>query len=143
MFITPHFTLAEMTASSTAALAGLDNTPPPAALANLGLLCGVLEQVRSLLQVPLTITSGFRSQALNQKVGGTAQSAHVLGLAADFTALNIPARQVAIRIRDSDIMFDQLILEFDSWVHLAVSTEHPRRQVLTIQRGGGYLPGVH
>nr|WP_314877709.1 D-Ala-D-Ala carboxypeptidase family metallohydrolase [uncultured Pseudomonas sp.] len=142
MFITPHFTLGEMTASRTAALAGLDNTPSAAALANLRLLCGVLEQVRSLLQVPLTITSGFRSQALNQKVGGTSKSAHLLGLAADFTALKLPPREVAVRIRDSDIVFDQLILEFDSWVHLAVAAYQPRGEVLTIRRGSGYLPGI-
>jgi len=38
---------------------------------------------------------------------------------------------------------DLLILEFDRWVHLSVSAGAPRRQVLTLRKGTGYLPGLH
>ncbi|NOP02806.1 peptidase M15, partial [Klebsiella pneumoniae] len=34
------------------------------------------------------------------------------------------------------------ILEFDRWVHLSVTRGTPRRQVLTLRRGSGYLPGL-
>lgn len=142
MFITPHFTLQEMTASRVAQAQGMDNTPTAQALVNLRLLCQTLEQVRKWVGAALIINSAFRSPALNLTVGGEPNSAHLLGLAADFTAVGIAPRQLAQRIYDSDILFDQLILEFDSWVHLAVSHAAPRREVLTIRRGGGYLAGI-
>ncbi|MFP3500591.1 peptidase M15, partial [Pseudomonas sp. SIMBA_059] len=46
------------------------------------------------------------------------------------------------RISNSTIAFDQLILEFDRWVHLSVTCDTPRRQVLTLRKGSGYLPGL-
>jgi hypothetical protein len=46
-------------------------------------------------------------------------------------------------VSESGVAFDQLILEFDSWVHLSVSLAAPRRQVLTIRKGTGYLQGLH
>ncbi|MCO7630340.1 D-Ala-D-Ala carboxypeptidase family metallohydrolase [Pseudomonas guariconensis] len=142
MLITPHFTLEEMTVSQIAAREGLDNAPPAQALANLGLLCRTLEQVRALCGAPIIVSSGYRSPAVNRRVGGASSSAHLSGLAADFTVFDLAPRELALRIRDSDVVFDQLILEFDGWVHLAVSRGTPRRQVLTIRRGTGYLAGI-
>ncbi len=84
MFITPHFTLAEMTASQTASRDGLDNTPDAQALANLGLLCQTLEQVRSLVQTPVLVSSGYRGEAVNRRVGGAINSAHRFGLASRY-----------------------------------------------------------
>ncbi|WP_236235571.1 D-Ala-D-Ala carboxypeptidase family metallohydrolase [Pseudomonas faucium] len=142
MFITPHFTLDEMIVSQLAAREGLDNTPPPEARANLQLLCSALEQVRALFGVPIVVSSGYRSAAVNRRVGGSATSQHLLGLAADFTVLGMPPREVVRGISESDLAFDQLILEFDRWVHLSVAQTAPRRQVLTIRKGTGYLPGL-
>ncbi len=56
--------------------------------------------------------------------------------------IEVTPREVVRRISESTIPFDQLILEFDDWVHLAVSRGVPRRQVLTIRKGTGYLPGL-
>ncbi|WP_449434035.1 D-Ala-D-Ala carboxypeptidase family metallohydrolase [Pseudomonas putida] len=142
MFITTHFTLEEMVASQVASREGLDNTPSPEVISNLGLLCQALEQVRSLVAAPIIVSSGYRSERLNRRVGGSVNSAHRLGLAADFTAIDLTPRELARAIKDSSLMFDQLILEFGSWVHLGVSAGRPRRQVLTINRGTGYLPGL-
>jgi len=142
MRITPHFTLEEMTASQVAAREGLDNTPSAEAVGNLLLLCQALEQVRGLFGQPVLISSGYRCAALNARVGGASRSQHVSGLAADFTVRGLSPREVARRISESDVVFDQLILEFDNWVHLSVTTSTPRRQVLTIRKGTGYLPGL-
>ncbi|MHC6224826.1 D-Ala-D-Ala carboxypeptidase family metallohydrolase [Pseudomonas sp. X10] len=142
MLITPHFTLEEMITSQVACREGLDNTPDPQTRENLHHLCTTLEQVRRLIGRPILISSGYRSTAVNQRVGGTPNSAHTRGLAADFTTLEMTPRSLAMRIQDSDLVFDQLILEFDSWVHLAVAYGKPRRQVLSIRRGTGYLPGI-
>ncbi|MBC3420200.1 MULTISPECIES: D-Ala-D-Ala carboxypeptidase family metallohydrolase [unclassified Pseudomonas] len=142
MFLTPHFTLKEMTFSQAAVRNAVPNDPDPEALANLRLLCEVLEQVRALVGSPILITSAFRNEAVNQLVGGVHNSAHRTGLAADICAKAMTARQLAECIRDSSIAFDQLILEFDSWVHLAISLDNPRRQVMTVRKGTGYLPGL-
>ena len=142
MLITPHFTLDEMIVSQLAARDGFDNTPPPQARANLQLLCGVLEQVRALFDAPIIISSGYRSEKVNQLIGGSPNSQHVQGLAADFTVIEVSPRDTVRRISNSTIAFDQLILEFDRWVHLSVTCDTPRRQVLTLRKGGGYLPGL-
>ncbi|HGA2317402.1 TPA: D-Ala-D-Ala carboxypeptidase family metallohydrolase [Pseudomonas putida] len=142
MFLTPHFTLNEMTASQTAAREGMDNTPSPEVVSNLRLLCEVLEQVRTLFGCPIIISSGYRSAAVNARVGGAQKSQHTSGLAADFTVPGVHNRDVVRRLSESGVAFDQLILEFDSWVHLSVCATEPRREVLTIRKGTGYLPGL-
>lgn len=142
MLISPHFTLDEMTVSQLAAREGLDNNPPAEARANLQLLCNSLEQVRALFGAPVIVSSGYRSPAVNQRIGGARTSQHLQGLAADFTVFGMSPREVVRRVSESAIPFDQLILEFDNWVHLAVSRGVPRRQVLTIRKGSGYLPGL-
>jgi len=142
MYLTPHFTLAEMTASQVALRAGLDNSPDSVAIANLVELCKTLEAVRTLVDRPILVTSGYRCEALNRRIGGSNSSAHIRGLAADILAVNLSPRQLAQRIRDSDLAFDQLILEFDGWVHLGLAEQRQRRQVLTIRNGTGYLPGL-
>jgi len=142
MLITPHFTLDEMTVSQLAAREGLDNSPPPEARANLQLLCSALEQVRALFDAKIIVSSGYRSAAVNKRIGGAPGSQHVQGLAVDFTVFEVSPREVVRRVSQSAIAFDQLILEYDHWVHLSVVHAAPRRQVLTIRKGTGYLPGL-
>ena len=142
MNLSPHFTLEELTASETAQREGLTNHPGPNALANLRRLSQTLEQVRSLLGYPIRINSAYRSDEVNRRVGGTPHSAHTLGLAADISVVQLPARAVAQCIFDSDLAYDQLILEFDRWVHLAIAEGAGRKQVLTVRDGSGYLPGL-
>lgn len=144
MNLTPHFTLEEMIFSQTAARNGLDNTPTPEIIDNLRKTCETLEEIRTLLGgVPIFINSGYRSPAVNAAVGGSTSSAHMQGLAADFTA---PAFgtvfEVATAIAGSDIAYDQLIHEYGSWVHIALSAGVLRQQDLSIFSGTGYLQGI-
>ncbi|MDE1167664.1 MAG: D-Ala-D-Ala carboxypeptidase family metallohydrolase [Pseudomonas sp.] len=142
MQISQHFSLEELVRSGTAARQGLDNTPDDTALANLRRLAGTLEAVRALVGQPLRISSGYRSVAVNAAVGGSRGSAHALGLAADFNVQGLAPRALAQLIADSTLDFDQLILEFDRWVHLGLSTGPARRQVLTARSSSGYLAGL-
>jgi hypothetical protein len=131
MQLSGHFTLEEMTFSSTAIRLGLDNTPSPEVVANLTTLCGTLETIRECLDEPMTIYSGYRSLALNAAVHGVPTSAHVLGWAADFIcpAYGTP-REIVKEIASWDgFDFDQLIQE-GTWVHISVAPTM-RRQVLT------------
>lgn len=49
-------------------------------------LVQLLDHVRYTVRFPMEITSGCRCDAYNLQVGGVADSAHVLGLAADISA---------------------------------------------------------
>ena len=141
--LSEHFTLEEMILSQTAARKDIDNTPTPGIVANLRLTVATLEEIRTLLGVPILVSSGYRSPALNKTVGGSKTSAHMQGLAADFTAPGFgTVLQVARKISASKIAYDQLIYEFGSWVHIGLSTGPPRRQNLSIFTGTGYLPGI-
>ena len=142
MNLSEHFTQAELTLSETAARRGIDNTPDVFTLANLKTLAGELEKVRALVGRPVNVTSGYRSPALNKAIGGAINSAHMQGLAADINVNGYTPRQLALKIRDSDLMFDQLILEYDNWVHFGLSLGAPRRELLTIRNGTGYMKGI-
>ncbi len=134
MNISEHFTLEELSFSEAAARLGLDNSPVPGVVTNLGLVAAVMEAIRTLLGDKfIVVHSGYRSAAVNRAVGGVATSAHCQGLACDFVcaAFGAPA-DVALAIFKSDIGYDQLILEY-GWVHVGLAQEGaaPRQQALT------------
>lgn len=136
MNLTPHFTLEELTASQSAARLGLDNTPPPPMIDALRRTAQLLEQVRALLGKPILVSSGYRAPEVNRAVRGAANSAHMLGCAADFSCPSFGSPLAICReIAGSDIAYDQLIHEFRAWVHIAWSPQ-PRRMVLTIDGAG-------
>ena len=84
--LSPHFCLDEFTESSTAIKHGIQNNPPQEAVENLRRLCAnTLEPLREELGLPVVITSGFRSKALNDLLAHSSErSQHMQGQAADF-----------------------------------------------------------
>lgn len=135
MQLSPHFSLAELTTTST----GLANTPGPVELANLRKTAAMLEQFRKLLGHPIYVSSGYRSPAVNRRVGGVATSDHLTGCAVDFTCPGFgDCRAVANAIQRSGIPVGQLIWE-GSWIHASIRPN--ARPVLTM-RGGKYTPGI-
>lgn len=144
MQLTKHFSLAEFTDSPTALRKGISNLPNDTAIGNLQRVAETLEQVRALFDRPLVISSGYRSSALNAAVGGAGNSAHLTGLAADFTVQGMTPSATAKAIVASSIEFDQLIYE-GTWVHIGLSVGALRREVLTAHFGGGpatYTRGI-
>jgi len=83
MNLSPHFTLEELTHSDIGARRGLDNTPNEQETANLKRLANFLEAVRTILEKPIFINSGFRSKAVNDSVGSKDTSQHRHGCASD------------------------------------------------------------
>jgi len=135
ILLSPHFLLTEFTRSDLAIRHGIDNTPPSDVLENLKLLAETLERVRSILNHPLYISSGYRSPALNKAARGSKTSTHMSGLAADFECPGFGPPEKVVRelaLHKFDLNFDQVILEFppNGWVHLGISGA-PRGQVLT------------
>lgn len=144
------FWLSEFLRSDTAVRRGLDNLPTAAVLNTMRNVLGPgMQRIRDALSVPVLITSGYRSPALNAAVGGSRNSVHQIGLAADFIA---PAfgtpRSIAHYLMDrcGEIRFHQLIWE-GQWVHVAFPTQGtpPAGEVLTAHFHGGtvtYSRGV-
>ncbi len=119
MQLSPHFSLAELTASQTAARKGLDNAPDAVVKNNLTITAANLENVRDLLDHPIIISSGYRSSEVNRAVGGAATSAHTKGWAVDFICPGFGSpKQVIDAIKDADIQLDQCIEE-GTWVHIS------------------------
>lgn len=137
--LTEHFTLEEMTRSSTAIRLGLANDPPDEYLPHIRQVAEALEVIRAHFGQPIHVTSCYRSPEVNKAVGGSPTSAHRFGFAADFTVQGIPNKEVCEWVRDNLPEYDQVIYEFGprGWVHLGLCKREPRRQQLTASKNGG------
>lgn len=126
-----YFTFLEMIKSSTADKNNIDNNPTnPEIIDNINYTIERLDEIREKYGKPIIITSGYRCQELNKKVGGKSNSFHLKGLAADlkysvelWTFLTQHAK------------FDKLILETSKsakWIHCQFSKENERNQILSL-----------
>lgn len=133
--LTKHFTLSEFTRSQTASRRGIDNAPGPDEIAALKLLCAkVLEPIREHFDRPVIVTSGYRSPALNRRIGGSRTSQHCFGQAADFTVPGVSNIELC-RWAQRNLNYDQLIYEFgeNGWVHASYRGAY-RNMELSAQR---------
>ena len=142
MKLSPNFTLAEFTASQTAARMRIDNTAPDYILPKLATTAAGLELVRTLLgDKPINISSGYRSGSLNLLCRGARDSQHMAGEAVDFSCKQFGGTDEIVRaIVNSDIPYDQVISEYSNtsgggWVHISFSLRN-RLAALTIDAKG-------
>ena len=144
MKLSPHFCLDEFLHSDYAIRHGLTLEPNAMQIENLKRLCEkVLEPVRLFFQKPIRITSGFRSFALNQAIGGSTSSQHCHGEAADFVVEGVDNLTTCKHIY-ATLPFDQLIWEYPErrgWVHVSLKNTLNRRDVLTFTQGK-YVKGL-
>lgn len=138
--MTPHFSLEEFTASDTAARLGIDNDLPDELREAAHQTLEMMERIRFHIDAPISITSGYRCEALNRAVGSKPGSDHTMAFAVDFKA---PKAGTPFAIAASlapvfkIIGIGQLILEFGTWVH--VSTRIPDKvinRIITIDKTG-------
>jgi zinc D-Ala-D-Ala carboxypeptidase len=140
--LTEHFTLEEFTDSQTAARKGIHNVPPASSQErkNIQRTAETMEEVRIILDnKPILISSGYRSPQVNSAVGGSKSSAHMSGLAVDFSCPGFGTPiQICKKLHPhmKELGIDQLIHEYDTWVHLGLSASAPRHMALTIDSKG-------
>ena len=151
MQLSKNLSLAEVTRSETAKRKGISNMPTEAHIANFKLLAEkVFQPIREHFGVPIHISSGYRSAALNKAIGGAASSQHCSGEAIDIDmdGTSITNKQIFDFIKDN-LEFDQCIFEFGTeenpdWVHVSYeSTGKQRKQILRAVKKGGatsYVP---
>jgi zinc D-Ala-D-Ala carboxypeptidase len=130
-FGSKYFKLEEFYYSKTAIARHINNTPTAEVKANLNWLClKVLDPMRDKIGKPITISSGYRSPALNAVIGGVGNSQHSLGQAADFLVTGMSVKDAFdFIVKKTAIPFDQVIYEFGQWIH--ISYDHSR----AVQRG--------
>ena len=135
MQLSDHFTLSELTKSSTAERLGIANEPGSVEVEHLTMICDqILEPVRNHYGVPFVPNSGFRCLELNKAIGSSDKSQHVTGQAVDFEVPGIDNKDVALWVVDN-CQFDQLILEFykegepsSGWVHCSYIIDGDNRK---------------
>ena len=135
MKLSKHFSLSELSKSSTAERQGIDNEPGTMARDNLTLVCDeILEPVREHYGIPFAPNSGFRCLELNRAIGSSDRSQHVTGQAVDFEIPGVANKDVALWVKDN-CSFDQLILEFyregdpsSGWVHCSYANKKDNRK---------------
>ena len=149
MQLSKHFKLIEFTKSMTATRKGIKNEPGAGDIKNLGDVCyEILEPVRAKFEKPITVTSGYRSEALCEAIGSKKTSQHAKGQAVDFEIAGVPNIKTAYWL-SNNVDFDQLILEFykkddpaGGWVHVSYNEKGAnRKQILTFD-GKHYENGL-
>jgi hypothetical protein len=153
MKISEHLDLSEVTRSETAKRKGVSNEPTPEHLENFKKLAeNVFEPIRNHFGVPIHISSGYRSKALNAAIGGSATSQHCKGEAIDIdmdgSSKGVTNKMVFDYIK-ANIKFDQMIWEFGNdtnpdWVHVSYDSDGKQRgQILKAIKSNGatkYVP---
>jgi len=125
--LSEHFTLGELVKSETAERQGIDNMPPDYLLSKLKRLCTeLLEPIRMHYGKPFRPNSGYRSDALNQALGGSSTSQHCKSEAVDIEVPGISNYDLATWIANN-LEYDQVILECyrqgepsSGWVHVSL-----------------------
>jgi zinc D-Ala-D-Ala carboxypeptidase len=144
MQLSKNLSLAEVLRSESAKRNGISNTPTKEHLDNLtSIALNVFQPIRDHFLVPIHISSGYRSVALNKAVGGSNTSQHSKGQALDIDmdGTKITNKQIFDFIKDN-IEFDQLIWEFGTdknpdWVHVSYVKGKNRKQILKAVRRNG------
>ena len=149
MQLSKHFKLEEMTKSMTATRKGIDNSPGSGEIKSLGDLCyEILEPCWAHFDSPITVTSGYRSEALCEAIGSKKTSQHAKGQAVDFEIAGVPNIKIAYWLQNN-VDFDQLILEFykkddpaAGWVHVSYNEQGANRKQVLTYNGKSYENGL-
>lgn len=84
------------------------------------------ETVRKIIGCPMIITSGFRCERLNNKLGGSPTSKHRFCEAIDFIPKSISALEAFTKILISGLVYHECILEKRGnghLIHIAIGTK--------------------
>ena len=123
-----NFSISELLKSDKAKQFNIQNVPNAHQLDNmLNLIVFCLQPLRDYLKKPMIITSGFRCGELNKLVKGVPNSQHLEGKAADFVVPGESVAGIIFKIQTSNIEYDQLINEYDKWVHISFNKGNNRR----------------
>lgn len=110
--LSPHFTLEELVTNGNHP--DIPNDLPEGWQERIQTVANKLEKVRGILGVPLHISYGYRSPALNAACGGSETSDHMQALAVDFNPVGISRGDAFRKLWEDEsfmVSVDQMILE--------------------------------
>ena len=134
MKISDHITYAEAIHSNTAKRKGIDNTPSEAQVVAMKLLAEkVFEPLRKWVGGPIKVNSFFRSEILNESIGGASSSQHCKGQAIDID--DVYGKKTNADMYhwiQTNLDYDQMIWEFGTdmqpnWIHVSYVSEEKNR----------------
>lgn len=91
-------------------------------------LVDILQKLRTKLNTPVNVNSGFRTYTHNKAVNGSTNSAHLLGCAADISTSKYSAEQLA----------KELYNMFGNKIAIGLHTKENYVHIDTIYRGNFY-----
>ena len=142
----PNFSFMELLKSQTAIRLKIDNFPPAEHEENLHkLVKEFLQPLRTKLNMPLVINSGYRCPDLNAAIGSKPSSHHTRGMAVDIECPGVSTAELCLFIAESGLSYTQMILEYftpaisdSGWVHVGVDTNNPKKELLLKERHAPY-----
>jgi len=140
MKLTKNLSLQEMLKSRTATRLGLSNSPNEEHVKNMQALAeNIFQPLRDYFGVPIHISSGYRSEALNKAIGGSKSSQHCKGEAMDIDrdGYSQPDNAQIFEYIKNNLDFDQMIWEFGTqqnpeWVHVSHKRDGKNRAELLV-----------
>lgn len=129
-----------MLKSRTATRLGLSNSPNEEHVKNMQALAeNIFQPLRDYFGVPIHISSGYRSEALNKAIGGSKSSQHCKGEAMDIDrdGYSQPNNAQIFEYIKNNLDFDQMIWEFGTqqnpeWVHVSHKRDGKNRAELLV-----------
>ena len=143
--ISEHVSYKEGVKSNTASRLGIDNTPSPYELSNMGILAdNIFEPLRKWVGGPIKINSYFRCEDLNRAIGGSSRSQHCQGRALDVDdTFGYKTNAEMFHYVKENLNFDQIIWEFGDddnpdWVHISYvsDSENRGRALMAVKENG-------
>ena len=131
-----YFTIKELCESDTAKKYGIDNTPNSIVISHLQQLINFLNPLREAWGSAIKVTSGYRCKRLNDMVGGSKTSSHMIGYGVDLVPAN--GKMDVFKKFIVDYMkiriFDQCIIEKSGkteWIHIGLyNTKGQQRKMI-------------
>ena len=152
MKLSNNLSVKEVTKSNTARRFGIDNRPTIEHLQNLkAIALNIFQPARNHFKKPIFVSSGYRSEDLNEKIGGSKTSQHSKGQALDLDAHTFGGltNKELFDFISEHLEFDQIIWEFGTdeepdWVHVSyVSSGINRGESLKAYKANGITRYKH
>lgn len=140
-----YFSIEELCYSTVAKKNKIDNTPTEEIIENLTEFTNeVLDKLREVWGSAIKVSSGFRCEELNKKVGGSKTSAHLKGYGVDLIPVNGDIDglvKCAIELSQT-LNYDQIIDEYSGnkhWLHIGYKNlKGQQRKEIKLYKNGKY-----
>ena len=152
MKLSNNLSVKEVTKSNTAKRFGIDNRPTIEHLQNLkAIALNIFQPARNHFKKPIFVSSGYRSEDLNEKIGGSKTSQHSKGQALDLDAHTFGGltNKELFDFISEHLEFDQIIWEFGTdeepdWIHVSyISSGINRGESLKAYKANGITKYKH